>query len=153
MTIDVDTILTDAELDEFLGGQVEGSTTLRPVSWENCAPARQFALDEILRLLKRAGPTIEEEDITATATLKRAVCLGAASRLYELAMTSGNASEVFFALEARNRKLMNDEIRWIADEIQAARVARLALVGVDLLTDEILENKGRGRRSVVLVRR
>ena len=60
---------------------------------------------------------------------------------------------MFFALEARNRKLMNDEIRWIADEIQAARVARLALVGVDLLTGEILENKGRGRRSVVLVRR
>lgn len=139
MSIDVDDILSDAELDEYLGGQVLGSTTLLPAAWTDGKPARQYALDEILRLLKRAFPTIVEADIVATDTLKRAVKLGAAARLYELAVTNCSDPSAFFQIEKRYRGLLNDEIRFLGDEINETKPA--------------LDPKGRGRRSVSIVRR
>lgn len=139
MTIDVDDILSDAELDEYLGGQVLGATTLIPAAWTDCKPARQYALDEVLRLLRRAFPAIVEADIIATDTLKRALKLGATARLYELAMTNCADPSAFFHLEKRNRGLFADEIRFLGDEINEAKPA--------------LDPKGRGRRSVSIARR
>lgn len=139
MTIDVDDILTDAELDQWLGGQVLSGTTLLPAQWESALPARQYALEEVLRLFARSYPAIEETDIVSTDEFKRAILLGASARLYELAMTNCQDPSAFFHLEKKYRTLLNDEIRFLGDSINA-----------ELPT---LDTKGRGRRSVSLVRR
>lgn len=153
MTIDVDDILTDDDLDEYMGGQALGATTLKPVAWDDCKPARQYALDEVMRLLKRAFPKIDEVDIANTATLRRAVLLGASARLYRLAMTNCADPNLFYAMEKRDRAELNDEVRALGDEIEAARVLRISCIGEGIVGDEILANKGRGRRSVSIVRR
>ncbi len=140
MTIDVDAILTDAELDDFLGGQVNAQTTLRPVGWTNATPARRYALDEVLRILRRAHPSIAEVDLDLMSpSLKRAVLMGSAARLYQLAIATAVDASLFYALEKKYTTERNEEIRALGDEINAAKPA--------------FDPKGRGRRSVVLVRR
>lgn len=150
MTIDVDDILTDVELDEYMGGQAFGATTLKPAAWDDCKPARQYALDEVMRLLKRAFPTIAETDIADVAVMKRAILLGASARLYRLAMTNCADPNLFYAMEKRDRAELNDEIRALGDEIQAARALRISRGDVDGTT---IDNMGRGRRSISIVRR
>lgn len=138
--IDVDDVLTDAELDEFLGGQVLGQTTLLPAGWEDAQPARQFALGEVLRLLRRSTPSVAEDDVDPThEALKRAVLLGAAARLYQLAISSAVDASLFYAMEKRYKAERDDEIRALAREIHESKP----------LTDA----RGRGRRSVSIVRR
>lgn len=138
--MDVDDILTDAELDEFLGGQLLAQSTLMPRQWESALPARRYALDEVLRLLRRAHPEIDESLVdVASPSLKRAVLLGAASRLYFLAMTQTTDGSLFYALQKQYDKERDAEIRALGDEINR-RACR-----VDV--------KGRGRRSVSVVRR
>ena len=140
MPIDVDDVLTNSQLDEYLGGQVEGATTLRPAAWSDSKPARQWGLDEVVRILRRAHPTIAESDLDATsASLKRAVTLCAVARLYELAMTNTTDPSVFYHLADKYLKRAYEEIRALGDEINAAKPA--------------VDTRGRGRRSVVLVRR
>ena len=140
MTIDVDDVLTDEELDEFLGGQVLAKTTLRPAGWVTAQPARQYALDEVLRILYRAHPSIDETLVDVTSTsLKRAVLMGAAARLYFLAMTNAADASLFYALEKKYTAERNDEIRALGDEINRAACR--------------VDPKGRGRRSISIVRR
>jgi hypothetical protein len=130
MTIDVNDIATDTELDSELGGQVTGAYTLRPKSWEDAEPARQFALDAILKLFVRVHPAIGETQILAYAptegatgieALKDAVIWGAAARLYHLAVTSGVGTELFYALKRDYEKKFSDEVRRLGDAINASR--------------------------------
>lgn len=140
MTIDVDDVLSDAELDEFLGGQVLSKTNLRPAGWADARPARQYALDEVLRILYRAHPSIDESLVDiASPSLKRAVLMGSSARLYFLAMTNAADASLFYALEKKYTAERNEEIRALGDEInrKAARV----------------DSKGRGRRSIAVSRR
>ncbi len=95
MTIDVDTVCTDEQLDEFLGGHLTTSQNLRPQAWTDCRPARQHALDRILGALRRRTPPIRETDLQDVTELRTAVKLGAAEHLHMLAATSGDAAEVF----------------------------------------------------------
>lgn len=137
MTIDVDDILSDAELDEWLGGQVEDATTLRPAAWTSAKPAREYALGETLRIFARNKPPVREHEITTPAVLKRAITLGAAARLYELAMTSAPEPGFFFHMEKRYRSMFEDEVRRLAAEVLNGRRDR----------------QGRSRRTVSVGRR
>src|SRR5690606_31980000 len=137
MAINVDDILTDAELDEWLGGQVESAATLRPVVWSSARPAREFALGEVLRIFARHKPPVTEDDILDASVLKRALMLGSAARLYELAMTSAPDPGLFYHFEKRYRSMFEDEARRAAGDILAGR----------------LDRKGRSRRSVSVGRR
>lgn len=138
--MDVETILTDAELDEFLGNQLTGQTTLLPYGWETALPARRYALDEVLRILRRTHPSILETDIEPSSeSLKRAVLMGAAARIYYLAMTTAADGSLFYTLEKKYTAERNEEIRALGDSILATRKPQ--------------DPKGRGRRSVSIVRR
>lgn len=138
MTIDVDDILSNADFDEWLGGMVEGNVTLRPSSWSDSRPARQYALDELLRIFRQYRPAIEDTNITDVSDLAYAIKVGGAARLYELAMTSAPDPGIFFHLEKRYRGIFTDEVRRIGDAINALRCA---------------DPRGRGRRVLSLGRR
>lgn len=96
MTISVDDVLTEAALDEYLGGQLTATVNLMPAGWTDAEPARQWALDRVLQSLKRRTPPILEGDIADVTELRDAVIFGAASRLYDIALTSAGESEVMF---------------------------------------------------------
>lgn len=94
---DVDTVATDADVNDFLGGQVfsQGSS-LVPVDWGDTVKiARQHAFDRALEALRRRTPPINEFDLADKTELKRAVIYGTAEHLYRLAMTSTGQADVF----------------------------------------------------------
>lgn len=93
--MDAETVCTEAQLDEFLGGQLAGQTRLVPSTWANAKPARQWALDRALESLARRRPPIREANIATPSELRAAVEYGAAHRLYDLAATSGSDAELF----------------------------------------------------------
>lgn len=88
-TVDVDTIVSDQALDEFMGGQVKtGPMGLAPETWQNAAkPARQHALNRVLEALRRRTPPIVYADLAQPTELADAVMYGAAEHLWSLAMT------------------------------------------------------------------
>lgn len=95
MALDVDTILTDAELIEFLPNQATTGIELKPGDWDDLKPARQYALDRVLEAFRRRDPPIFEEDLQTPSQLKQVIRDGAAARLFRLAMTSGDKSDLF----------------------------------------------------------
>lgn len=139
MTIDVDSVLTDVDLNTWLGGQGTGATNLKPKAWPSLKPARDHALAETLRILGNAHPSIAETDIVDTSKLEHAVKLGSAARLYELAITNAADASVFYAMEKKYRTQFEDEVRRLADEINRCRL--------------IVDPKRRSRRVVSFSRR
>lgn len=95
MAIDVDTVATDADLDDLLGGQLLAHVRMLPQSWGDAKRARQHALDVTLEALVRRTPPIRTTDISDVSELKRAVLYGAAAKLYEVGLTTANEGEVF----------------------------------------------------------
>ena len=120
MAIDID-VLSNGELDTWLGGQVEGAVTLRPAAWVDSTPARQHAREEIIRLFSITKPEITEDLVTDSTTLKHALKLGSAARLYELAMTQAPEPGLFYHLEKRYRTMFEAEVNRVAREINATR--------------------------------
>jgi hypothetical protein len=120
MAIDID-VLSNAELDEWLGGQVEGAMTLRPAAWADSTPARLAARDEIVRLFSLMKPEITEGLVTDSTTLKHALKLGSAARLYELAMTQAPEPGLFYHLEKRYRTMFEAEVNRVGLLINAER--------------------------------
>ncbi len=110
MTIAIDTVCTEEQLDEYLGGQLAAQTALVPKGWDDAAPARQFALDETLDSLKRRRPPIREADITDATELRRAVLYGASARLYDLAISNGGDAEMWVVKHRAARKLFEAEV-------------------------------------------
>lgn len=96
-TVDVDEILTDKELDAFLGGQVfSGTMDLAPEEWQNKAKvARQFALDRILEYLRGRNPSISYGNLVYPEEMKAGVKYGAAEHLYQLAMSTAQVGDVY----------------------------------------------------------
>ena len=94
MALDVDTILTDAELIEFLPGAETGQE-LKPRAWTDLKPARQYALDRVLEAFRRRDPPIYAEDLATPSQLAPVIRDGAAARLFRLAMTSGDKTDLF----------------------------------------------------------
>lgn len=96
MTIDVDDVCTDAQLDEFLGGALTKTLNLLPGEWADGEPARAYALRRTLQSLERRNPPIFEDDISDVTQLMDAVLFGAAARIYDLGITGAGESEVMF---------------------------------------------------------
>ena len=100
--IDVDSIATDADLDEFLGGQALAGANMVPRAWRDGAdeptlrPARQWALEQILAAMRRRSPPIDPAQLADVSQLKQAILLGASERLYRLAMTGAGQAEVAY---------------------------------------------------------
>jgi hypothetical protein len=138
MAIDVDALVSDAALDTFLGGRLNGQTSLKPRAWADSKPARQFALDAILRYFRDATPTITEDHITDPSVLGHAVMQGAATRLYELALQGSPDSGGFATLYKNYKAEFEREVRKQIDIAHAGMAP---------------DRKGRGRRTVAVVRR
>lgn len=110
MTIDVESVCTDAQLDEYLGGKLTAGVNLLPTEWADASPARQYALRRTLQALARRSPPILEGDISDVTQLHDAVLFGACARLYDLAMTAGGESEVFYLQSKRYDQKFRDEL-------------------------------------------
>lgn len=95
--VDVDDIVTDEMLDEFLGGQAfRSEVKLNPESWaQTSKPARQHALDLMLESLRRRVPPITYGDLADPTELKLGILYGAAERLYQLAMSTAGFNDVY----------------------------------------------------------
>ena len=94
--IDVDDVLTHAQLDDYLGGQLTGQVHLAPLDDLDTAKARTWGLDEVLAALAARTPPIYEADVRAAAELRRAVRHKAAARIYDIAMSSGELGALWF---------------------------------------------------------
>lgn len=110
MTIAIDDVCTDEELDDFLGGHLAAGQHLRPKAWTTAEVARQFALDRIVSALARRTPPIREADLADKTELRYAVQLGAAEHLCMLATSNGNDAELFAFKAKRYGKQFEDEI-------------------------------------------
>jgi len=121
--MDPDTVLTDAALDEFLGGQALDATTLLPDAWTDLRPARQYALDVVLDRFKRMSPPVLETDIVDPTELADAVQLGAAMRLYRLAMTTGDRDEIFADSYHEYKELFELAIEALSPTLASGEVA------------------------------
>lgn len=113
---DSSTIITDEEIDTYLGGQVMGDDAgarLMPESWDDLAPARDFGRDECLRQLKKQARPIKAEYIADPSELKTAIMHASSFRLFKLAATRSmvQGGDVFAANAA-------DEWQCFIDELQ-----------------------------------
>lgn len=110
MAIALDDVCTEAQLDEFLGGQLAQQISLCPGGWANAEPARAYALRRTLQVLARRTPPILESEISVPAELHDAVVFGACARIFNLAMTSAGESEVMFHQSRAYQKQWQDEV-------------------------------------------
>ena len=96
---DVDAIVSEEQMNQFLGGQIRGDdsmVSLAPEFWsENSLPARQYALDRVLDYLRRKVPPIYWSDLADPTELHLVIKYGAAEHLYQLAMSTAQTSDVF----------------------------------------------------------
>ena len=102
MTISIDDVCTDAQIDEHLGGRLTANIGILPASWGGSAlPARNYALRRALQSLDRRTPPVREGDISDPSQLHDAVLFGAIAHMFDAQVTSGGESEVLY-LQARN---------------------------------------------------
>lgn len=111
--IDVDTIATDDDLAEELGG-VAFLQNLIPDDWTDSAgqrvakKARQRALDDVLLFLRRRIPPVIEADLRDPTELKQSVIYGAIERLNAMSMHS--VTDVFGSRRAHYQKMFRAEV-------------------------------------------
>lgn len=110
MSIDVESVCTDVQLDEYLGGRLNATLNLLPSAWDDALPARAFALRRTLQAMARRSPPILEGDISDPTQLHDAVLFGSCARLYDLGMTSGGESELFYLQAKRYDQKFRDEL-------------------------------------------
>lgn len=103
--MDVDTVCTEAELADYLQGQLTAGLKLLPITQTDAKKQRQQALDDVLSALARRTPPIRESDLAAPAELKRAVQFGAEMWLRHGGLTSASpeSAQAFLYVEARKR--------------------------------------------------
>lgn len=111
MTIDIDSVCTEAQLREHLGGQTFDSLGLLPTGWASTEPARQHALEKVLTALRARTPPIRDTDLGDVTELRNAVLYGAKMHLYELAMTSAQEGALFLEKWRMARSQFTDELR------------------------------------------
>lgn len=114
MAIDIEDVLTEAQLAAEIGGTARLTDLLsrQEESGDGSLPVRERALADVLRDLSRRTPPIYENQISVPADLRDAVTYNALERLYREAMTA--EGDVY----AVKRKLY--ERRYI-DEVRALR--------------------------------
>lgn len=87
-TLDADDIATDADLAIEVGGSSQLSNLI-PADWSGSAKkARQAALEDMMRALRKRTPPVTEADLMDATELKSGVVYGACERLYRVAMTT-----------------------------------------------------------------
>ncbi len=143
ITLDLETICTDGDLDEFLGGQLRGGVGLIPPAWESAEPARRYALSRVVDHLARLPVPIRQSDIADPSELSRAVLYGAAAHLYTLAITRAGDFEVFAAAAKRFEGLFASELETLRPRISTVLDGR----------DGTLESYRGATSSIGLVRR
>ena len=92
MTLDVDSVATDEDLEQYTLGADRLQSLLATTDWwvdladeakgKTAKPARQKALDLVLKALDRRRPRISPEQLLDVTQLKDAVCYGALEILY-----------------------------------------------------------------------
>lgn len=121
--IDVESVLTHLELDNYLGGKLGAGMHLAPQHDLDTRLTRTEALDAILSHLASRLPPIYEADIARPAELKQALKHGAAEMIYRFAMTSGANAELFHALMKSEGVKFGDQINalrpTVAGNVQA----------------------------------
>ena len=95
MTIDIETVATDGDLENEIGGP----DALRNLRTElaRSSTARRLALADVLLSLKFRTPPILESDIADPTELNQVVVYGALAKLYLQNVTTGDAEDVNFA--------------------------------------------------------
>jgi hypothetical protein len=84
--VDVDQIVTEDDLNTWLGGHVRERLGL--TDWTGSSKhARQYALNRSLESLRRRNPPLQFSDLVYPQELSDAIKYGAAEHLYQLAMT------------------------------------------------------------------
>ena len=84
--VDVDQIVTEDDLNTWLGGHVRERLGL--TDWTGSSKhARQYALNRSLESLRRRNPPLQFSDLVHPQELSDAIKYGAAEHLYQLAMT------------------------------------------------------------------
>lgn len=142
-TIDVEEVLTDAQLDEYLGGALRGGIGLLPPAWESALPARKHALDRVVDHLARLPVPVLEADLADVTELRRAVLYGACAHLYTLAITRAGDFETFAASAKRFDALFASELEGLRPKIATVLDGR----------DGTLETHRAATRSIGIVRR
>ena len=111
MAIDLEDVLTEAQLVEALGATDVNGSALRPRGWDSLEPARRTALELALQHLTARTPPIREADLAVPAELRPAVLQAAKMQLYELAMTTAQEGSVWHAKWEMARALFRDTIK------------------------------------------
>lgn len=121
--IDVEDVLTHEQLDDYLGNQLTAKTHLAPNDDLDTVKVRTWALDEVLAELAERTPPIYEHSVAVAAELRRPVRHAAAMRLYDLAATSGQDAELFWAKmraeEKRYRSAVDGQRITVSTGVQA----------------------------------
>ena len=86
--IDVDQIVSEENLNDWLGGHVRERLGL--TDWQGSSKhARQYGLNRTLESLRRRNPAVSFSELVYPQELTDAIRYGAAEHLYQLAMTAG----------------------------------------------------------------
>ena len=124
--LDIEDVLTHAQLDLYVGGQLEAQMHLLSSVWADgdaSEKLREWALDEVLLDLAERVPPIREADIAIPAELHRAARHKAAERMYDVAMTGGGDAELWHAKMRTETKrygsVMGKLSPTVADGVQA----------------------------------
>lgn len=88
MTIAIDSVCTDRHLETEVGGASALANLLAKSEGGSSVLARQAALDDTMRALRRRAPPIFEADLADVTELRAAVAYGALMRLYRQAATT-----------------------------------------------------------------
>jgi hypothetical protein len=128
--IDVDDVLTHAQLDAYLGGQLTAQTHLAAVGDADTDVVRTWALDDVLARLAMRTPPVYEVDVTIAAELRRAVRHGSAMHLYDLAMTSGADAELWHVKMKAEEKRYESAVDGLKPTVASGVQATAASFGI-----------------------
>lgn len=98
MTISLESVCTDTDLANEIGGAENLENLLARSQGGSSELARQAALDDVIRTLRRRSPPIYDSDLSDPTELRAAVTYGALMRLYRQAMTTPDS---IFAAHAK----------------------------------------------------
>jgi hypothetical protein len=108
--MNVESVCTDDELDDYLQGQLKAQIKLLPVGQTDATKQRTQALDDVLTALSRRTPPIREADLAVPAELKRAVKYGAEMWLLYHGLTNASPESALFFRYTQAKKRFDAEI-------------------------------------------
>lgn len=112
MAIDVETVASDADLANELGGTEALQNLVKDPEADpsNTLVARRNALNEVVDSLRNRTPPIYDSELSDVTELSRLVVYGAISRLYRNNITTGTEEDVSFAKHKLYQKLFESSM-------------------------------------------